>query len=89
MKTRNLIATFVIVMTTAFTGAASANISTGSLGNDVQSVIGSGHVFATQENGVARLFGSVETIVDAHAAEMAAANFQGINKVISYITVEN
>lgn len=87
MKLRNSL--IALVLATAFAGVASASISTGSLGNDVQSAAGSGHVSVTLQNGVATLFGGVDSQVEANAAELAAADFPGVSKVISHISVSN
>lgn len=89
MKLRTTIAATTLVLSTAFAGIAAANISTGSIGIDVQSAAGSGHVGVSLKNGVATLFGGVESQIEANAAVVAAANFEGVNRVINHISVSN
>lgn len=89
MKTLNTIALASLIAATAFAGTASANISTGSLATDIQSAVGSGHVSVVVQDGVATLFGGAESIYDAKAAEYAAANFEGIDRVDNRIFVSN
>jgi hypothetical protein len=87
MKIRHAVAISSIVFGTAFAGIASANISTGSLGTDVQSAIGSGTVTVFLSDGVATLVGNVEARTDSVAAESAALNFSGVDSVINHISV--
>ena len=89
MTIRNTLAASALILATAFAGIASANISTGSLGVDVQSAAGSGHVGVMLRNGIATLTGGVDSQVEANAAEMAAAAFPGVETVISHISVSN
>jgi hypothetical protein len=91
MKTRNSLSTPTLVLTIAMTGTATAaaNLSTGSLGTDVLSAIGSGNVCVILQDGVATLTGIVETQVDANAAMTAAVRFQGVRKVINQISVSD
>lgn len=89
MTPRTAISTSILVLGMAFAGLASANISTGSIGTDVQSAVSDGHVSVNVNDGVATLFGVVESRVDANAAEQAAASFDGVDKVISHISVSN
>ena len=71
MTIRNTLAASALILTTAFAGIASASISTGSLGIDVQSAAGSGHVGVILKDGVATLTGGVDSQVEANAAELA------------------
>ncbi|ASJ70536.1 BON domain-containing protein [Granulosicoccus antarcticus] len=87
MTLRNTIAATTIVLATVFSGVASANISTGNIHNDVQSAIGAGNVSVSVKDGVAILFGSVDSRIDSNAAARAAASFAGIDKVINRINV--
>jgi hypothetical protein len=89
MKTLNTIVLSSLLAATAFAGTASANLSTGSLALDIQSAVGTGHVSAVVQDGVATLFGNTESLYDAKAAEYAAANFEGIERVESRIFVSN
>ena len=89
MKTLNTIALASLIAATAFAGTASANLSTGSLAGDVQSAIGNGHVSVIVQDGVATLFGGAESRFDSNAAEMAALNYEGIDKVDNRIFVTN
>ena len=89
MTIRNTIAATVLVLATTVTGAVSANVSTGSIGVDVQSAVSEGNVSVTVKDGVATLFGVVETRVDSNAAERAARNFAGITDVINHVNVSN
>ena len=89
MTTRTTIAASILVLATAVTGAASANISTGSIGIDVQSAVSSGHVSVFVKNGVATLVGVVESRVDSNAAARAASDFSGITSVDNRINVSN
>ncbi|NND93120.1 MAG: BON domain-containing protein [Granulosicoccus sp.] len=89
MKIRNTIALSTLVLAAVLSGSAAANLSTGSIGTDVQSAIGTGSVSVRVNDGVATLFGITETKVDSNAAERAAANFEGIDSVINLVTVTN
>lgn len=89
MKIRNTLAASTLVLATAFAGIASANLSTGSIGTDVQSAAGSGHVSVSVKDGIAYLFGGVESRTDSNAAELAAANFDGVESVVNRIYVSN
>lgn len=89
MSIRNSIAAATFVIATSFASIASANISTGSIGIDVQSAVSDGNVSVVVKDGTATLFGVVESRVDANAAERAASSFTGIDKVINNITVSN
>ncbi len=89
MKKYNAIAITTLILVTTFGGVASAGTSTGSLSTDVQSAAGAGHVSVILRNGVATLFGGVESQVDSNAAEMAAANFEGVECVINRISISN
>ena len=89
MKIRNTIAIASVIAATAFAGTASANLSTGSLDLDVQSALSNGHVSVVVQDGVATLFGGTESRFDANAAVQAAANFEGVDRVINRIFVTN
>ena len=89
MKIRNTIAIASLIAATSFAGTASANVSSGSLAQDVQSAVGTGHVSVLVKDGVATLFGGTESRFDANAAEYAAANFEGIDRVDNRIFVSN
>ncbi|NND92615.1 MAG: BON domain-containing protein [Granulosicoccus sp.] len=89
MNIRKALSLSVLVLFAAMAGNVSANISTGSLATDVQSVVGTGNVSVILEDGVATLFGVVETRVDANAAEMAAANFEGVEEVINQLYISH
>ena len=90
MKTRHALAATALILATSIAGVSSANTSTGSIATDVQSAVGSGIVGATvNDEGLATLFGSVETRVDENAAKMAALEFPGVNEVQSSIIVNN
>lgn len=89
MKIRNTIATSILVVATAFAGAASANLSTGSIDVDVQSAVGTGHVSVLVIDGVATLFGAVESAVDFNAAEYAAASYEGVDRVQNHLSINN
>ena len=89
MSIRNTIATATLVIATTFAGLASANISTGSIGIDVQSAVSGGNVSVVVKDGTATLFGVVESRVDANAAVRAASSFTGVDQVINNITVSN
>ena len=89
MTIRNTLAASALILTTAFAGIASASISTGSLGVDVQSAAGSGHVGVILQDGVATLTGGVDSKVEANAAELAAAHFPGVDRVVNHISVSN
>jgi len=86
MKARTYIAAIALTLAA---GTATAGISTGSIGTDVQSAIGSGHASVILKDGVATLTGVVESQVDKNAAVAAAANFEGVDRVISNIFVSN
>lgn len=89
MTIRNTIAVSALVLATTFAGVASANLSTGSIGTDVQSAVGSGHVSVSVKDGVAYLFGGVESRTEYNAAELAAANFEGVKSVVNRIYVSH
>ena len=89
MTIRNTIAATVLVLATSVTGAVFANVSTGSIGVDVQSAVSDGNVSVTVKDGVATLFGVVETRVDSNAAERAARNFAGVTDVVNLVNVSN
>ena len=89
MKLQKTVSLTALVLAATVAGSASANISTGSLGVDVQSAVSAGHVSVVVTNGVATLFGGVESIHDAKAAEFAAASFEGIEQVRNRIFISN
>lgn len=89
MKLRNTIATSILLAATAFAGTVSANTSTGSIDIDVQSAVGAGHVSVLVSDGVATLFGAVESRVDFNAAEYAAVNFEGVDRVQNHLSINN
>jgi hypothetical protein len=87
MTIRKTIAVPALLIAGLFAGAASASMSTGSLGTDVQSAAGSGHVTVKLIDGVATLMGGVDSQIEANAAERAAARFPGVEQVINRIDV--
>lgn len=89
MTIRHTLAASTLVLAIAFAGVASATVSTGSIGTDVQSAAGSGHVSVSVRDGVAYLFGGVESRTEANAAELAAANFDGVERVVNRIYISH
>ena len=90
MKTRNTVAAAALVLATTFAGVSSANVSTGSIDLDVQSAANSAGVgVSVSDDGVASLFGNVDSRADEQAAKMAALEFPGVTSVISNINASN
>lgn len=89
MNTRFSLVASTLVLVATFAGTASANLSTGNLGVDVQSAVSAGHVSVQLKEGVATLFGGVDNQTDANAAIAAATQFEGVDQVISNIYVSN
>lgn len=91
MRYKNTLAISALALAAAFAAPISANVSTGSLANDVQLAAGSGSgpVNVTLKDGVATLIGNVETQTQANAAHHAAAAFPGVKTVQTYLAVLN
>ena len=89
MKIRNALSITTLILVASVAGTASANISTGSIAIDVQSAVSSGHVNVVVNDGIATLFGVVESTYDANAAKFAAAKFEGIKRVENLIYVSH
>ena len=90
MKTRNTLAATALILATSFAGVSSANVSSGALGADVRSAIGIGNVsVSVNDDGVATLFGNVETRSDESAAKMAALEYPGVSGVRSLVSISN
>lgn len=87
MNYRHYIAVASLIIATTFASTVSASTSTGKIALDVQTAISSGNVNVCVHNGVATLYGNVEDFTDSRSAERAAANFEGIDKVINNLYI--
>ena len=86
MNVRNLIAAGTLVLSAAIAVPATASISTGNLGTDVQSALGSGgNVNVTVQDGVATLRGNVDTALTKLKVRQAALANADVDRVVDLV----
>jgi len=87
MNARTLIAATALVAATTIAAPAMAGISTGNLGVDVQSAVGSGgNVNVRLVGGIATLSGDVNDVSTKAKVRQAALAHPDVNQVIDRIT---
>ena len=87
MKTSIKTALTALALTAVVAGPAAANLSGQSIEGAVQSAVTSGNVNVVVDNGVATLFGWVDSYSTENAAKQAALAFDNVDSVRDLITV--
>jgi len=78
-----------LVMAAVTSAPASAMISKQGVSSAVNSAIANGTLTSVVSGDTVTLFGVVEGAYDANQAKQAALNTEGVNKVISHISISN
>ena len=89
MKTSIKTALTTLALTALITGPAAANFSGQSIEGAVRSAVSNGNVNVTVEDGVATLFGWVDSQHTENAAKQAALSFDNVDSVRDLIAVSN
>ena len=87
MKTSIKTALTAIALTALVAGPAAANLSGQSIEGAVRSAVTNGNVNVVVDNGVATLFGWVDSSHTETAAKQAALSFSNVDTVVDRITV--
>ena len=87
MKTSIKTALTALALTAVIAGPAAANLSGQSIEGAVRSAVSDGNVNVVVENGVATLFGWVDSQYTETAAKQAALSFDNVDSVVNRIVI--
>ena len=87
MKTSIKTALTALALTALVAGPAAANLSGQSIESAVRSAVTNGNVNVVVDNGVATLFGWVDSSHTEAAAKQAALSFSNVDSIVDRITV--